>query len=106
MLISWIDVKTAVKLSSLVQGTGQGLLFANCGVGIDASAATVGLFNLIDSRATNTTTLLNASAMSSGSVQGSLVVENVYVDSSVGAVRSSTAEGSQPYASEAFSGSN
>ncbi|KAK3356868.1 family 55 glycoside hydrolase [Lasiosphaeria hispida] len=74
------NVATAVKLTSLLQGTGQGLRFDSCKIGIDASSG-VGLFNLIDSTATNTSTLVLASAASTAS--GSLVLENVMVDSSV-----------------------
>ncbi|KAK0657883.1 pectate lyase superfamily protein-domain-containing protein [Cercophora newfieldiana] len=80
--ISFKDVKTGIKFSSLVQGTGQGLRFENCDVGIDAAAAMVGMFSLIDSSATNTSTLLTAATITNSSFAGSLVLENVQVDSS------------------------
>jgi glucan 1,3-beta-glucosidase len=78
------DVKTAVKVTSLVQGTGQGLRFEDCVAGIDTSGGGSGTFNLIDSTATNTSVVVNAGATSTP--QGSLVLENVIVDASVSSV--------------------
>ena len=59
--------------------------FEGCNVGIDASAGNNGLFNLIDSTATNTPTLVVLAE--SSSAWSSLVLENVIVDDSVEAVR-------------------
>ncbi|KAK3377556.1 glycoside hydrolase family 55 protein [Podospora didyma] len=78
--ISFKNVATAVKITSLVQGTGQGLRFGSCSIGIDATSGGLGAFNLIDSSATNTSTLI--SSASSSNTFGSLVLENVLVDSS------------------------
>ncbi|KAK3898482.1 glucan endo-1,3-beta-glucosidase [Staphylotrichum tortipilum] len=78
------NVKTGIKISSLLQGTAQGLRFEDCSIGIDASSGS-GMLSLIDSSATNTSVVITAAAMSSSSVTGSLVLENVNVDSSVAA---------------------
>ncbi|TVY68952.1 Glucan endo-1,3-beta-glucosidase [Lachnellula suecica] len=77
------NVQTAVSITSLVQGTGQGLRFEGCTVGIDTTSGGNGLFNLIDSTATNTSTVMNTAAFSSSNTQNSLNLENVIVDSSV-----------------------
>ncbi|KAK3321756.1 glycoside hydrolase family 55 protein [Apodospora peruviana] len=77
------NVDTGIRLTSILQVTGQGLRFEGCGTGVDATSGRAGLFNFIDSTATNTSTLLKAAALSSGSVTGSLVLENLIVDSSV-----------------------
>jgi glucan 1,3-beta-glucosidase len=81
-----IDVGTGVKITSMVHGTFQGLLFEGCTIGIDTTSGGNGMLNLIDSSASNTSTLVNAPATST--VQSSMVLENVIVDSSVGAVSS------------------
>jgi len=73
-----------VKINSLVVGTGQGLRFEDCAVGIDTTSGGNGLFNLIDSTAANTSVVVKSGATSTP--QGSLVLENVIVDSSVPAV--------------------
>ncbi|KAK0622666.1 glycoside hydrolase family 55 protein [Immersiella caudata] len=81
-------VKTAVKLARIVQGTGQGLEFRNCNVGVDATGGGSGMFSLIDSTATNTTTLVLADELSTGNrsaSSGFLVLENLIVDATVGA---------------------
>ncbi len=79
------DVKTGIKISSLLQGTAQGLRFEGCSIGIDATSGS-GMLSLIDSSATNTSVVVAAAAMSASSVTGSLVLENVNVDDSVPAV--------------------
>jgi len=81
-LLIRIGVKTGIRLVSLVQGTGQGLVFDNCDVGIDATAPGLGMFSLIDSQATNTSSLLTtfAKTNSSAAHTGSLVLENIQVD--------------------------
>jgi glucan 1,3-beta-glucosidase len=80
-------VGIAVKITNLLQGTGQGLRFESCTVSIDTTSGGSGLFNLIDSTATNTSSVVNAPASASTSTQNSLLLENVVVDSSVPAVR-------------------
>lgn len=67
-----------------MQGTGQDLVFDACDVGVDATAAGLGMFSLIDSLATNTSSLLSASAKTNSSAThtGSLVLENIQVDNS------------------------
>ena len=69
-------------LEKLFEGVGQGLRFESCRVGIDSTNNNTGFFALIDSSATNTQILWNAA--DSPMAQGSLVVENVVVDASVG----------------------
>jgi len=73
-----------VKITSAVHVTCQALRFEGCTVGIDTASGGNGLLNLIDSTAENTTTLVNA--VTTTSSQGSLVLENVIVGSSVPAV--------------------
>ena len=70
-----------------MQCTGQGLRFEGVTTGVDTTGNTVGLFNLIDSTASNTQAVIAADATQS-SMQGSLVLENVIVDSTVPAVSS------------------
>ncbi|KAK4190867.1 glucan endo-1,3-beta-glucosidase [Podospora australis] len=76
------DVKTGIRIVSLLQATAQGLTFDGCSVGIDASTGSSGMLNLIDSTATNTSVLV-ATAASLNNVSGSVVLENVNVDDSV-----------------------
>lgn len=70
-----------MKVTSAVHVTGQALRFEGCSVGVDTTSGGNGLLNLIDSTAENTTTLVNAATTTSS--QGSLVLENVIVGSSV-----------------------
>lgn len=78
------DQGIGLKLDKLFEGTGQGLTFDGCTVGIDTSNNNTGFFALIDSSATNTETLFNSA--DSPSAQGSMVLENVKVDVTVGSV--------------------
>jgi glucan 1,3-beta-glucosidase len=72
-------------LKQVVQATGQGLRFEGVTTGIDTTGSNSnGILSLIDSSATNTSTLINAGTTSTAS--NSLVLENVIVDSSVAAV--------------------
>lgn len=80
-----LDTMIGIYISSLIQGTGQGLRFENVTTGIDMTSGGSGMFNLIDSTAVNTSVLVNTTA--ANSTQGSLVLENVMVDASVPAVR-------------------
>lgn len=80
-----IDVITGLKIVQLLQGTGQGLRFEGCTTGIDLSGNPSGNFNLIDSTASNTTTVVSAGGLAN-SGGTFLVLENVIVDSSVPAV--------------------
>ncbi|KAK4450929.1 pectate lyase superfamily protein-domain-containing protein [Podospora aff. communis PSN243] len=77
-------VQTAVKLARIVQGTGQGLEFRNCKVGVDLTGGGSGMFSLIDSTAINTTTVVLADEISTSinaTASGFLVLENLVVDS-------------------------
>ncbi|KAK5657995.1 hypothetical protein OQA88_2549 [Cercophora sp. LCS_1] len=79
-------VQTAVRLARMIQGTGQGLRFNNCKVGIDATGGGAGMFSLIDSTAANTTTVVLADHVSADDTSsGSLVLQNIIVDSTVAA---------------------
>jgi hypothetical protein len=80
-----LDVGTAVKVTdTLTQATVQGLRFEGCTIGIDASSGGSGHLSVLDSSAVNTPTFLVAATTTS--LQGSLVLENVMIDSSVSAV--------------------
>ncbi|KAJ4367429.1 hypothetical protein N0V83_007011 [Neocucurbitaria cava] len=79
--IRFQDVSTGVLVTSMVHGTFQGLRFEGVSVGVDTTSGGSGLLNLIDSTASNTTTLVNAP--STTNAQNSMVLENVVVDSSV-----------------------
>lgn len=59
--------------------------FEGCRVGIDTSNGNTGFFALVDSSAVDTGVLVNAAILHQN--QGSMVLENVAVDGSVGAVR-------------------
>lgn len=73
---------TGIKVGdTLTSATGQGLRFEGCTLGIDATSGGLGHFSLLDSSASNTSTLLSIS--DSTTTTGSLVLENVIVDSSV-----------------------
>lgn len=73
-----------LKLDKLFEGTGQGLHFESCKVGIETTNNNTGFFALLDSTAKNTNILWNAAA--SPSAQGSMILENVQVDDSVPSV--------------------
>jgi glucan 1,3-beta-glucosidase len=78
-------VATGVKVVSAVHMTAQGLRFEGCTVGIDTTSRGNGHLNLIDSTAADTKTLVNAATTTT--VQGSMVLENVVVNSTVPVVR-------------------
>lgn len=73
-----------LKLDKLFEGTGQGLRFESCKVGIETTNNNTGFFALIDSSATNVDVLWNSAG--SSTAQGSMVLENVQVDGSVKSV--------------------
>ena len=73
-----------LKLDKLFEGTGQGLRFESCRVGVESSNNNTGFFALIDSSASDVDILWNSPA--SSTAQGSMVIENVRVDSSVRSV--------------------
>jgi hypothetical protein len=79
-----IDQDIGLKLDKLFEGTGQGLHFESCKVGIETTNNNTGFFALIDSTAKNVGILWNAAA--SPTAQGSIVLENVQVDNTVGSV--------------------
>jgi hypothetical protein len=68
-----------MKIVQLLMGTGQGFRFEGVTTGLDTTASGVTHFNLIDSSATRTNTVVSAAAGSTNS----LVLENVVVDSTV-----------------------
>ena len=74
-----------LKIDKLFEGTGQGLHFESCRIGVDTSNNNTGFFALIDSSAKDVDVVFNIAA--SPTAQGSIVLENVKVDNSVGSVR-------------------
>lgn len=78
------NIATGLKLTNMNSGTGQGLRFENVQVGVDARGGGSGFFALIDSTATNTSMLVAEDAQQF--TMGSLVLENVAVDSTVPSV--------------------
>lgn len=81
---NFIDQDIGLKLDKLFEGTGQGLHFESCKVGIETTNNNTGFFALIDSTAKNVGILWNAAA--SPTAQGSIVLENIQVDHTVGSV--------------------
>ncbi|KAF2272161.1 glycoside hydrolase family 55 protein [Westerdykella ornata] len=75
-------VETGIKPANVVQMTVQGCRFEDVTTGVDMSGGTLRLLNMIDSTASNTETLVKADEKQSGTV-GSIVLENVLVDSTV-----------------------
>ncbi|PNP39519.1 hypothetical protein TGAMA5MH_08537 [Trichoderma gamsii] len=80
--ITFKNQDIGLKLDKLFEGTGQGLHFESCKVGIETTNNNTGFFALIDSTAKNVGILWNAAA--SPTAQGSIVLENVQVDSKTG----------------------
>ncbi|KOS20845.1 Glucan 1 [Escovopsis weberi] len=76
--ITFKNMDIGLKLDKLFEGTGQGLDFESCKVGIETTNNNTGFFALIDSTAKNTKTVWNAAA--SPFAQGSIVIENLRVD--------------------------
>ena len=68
-----------MKITQLVIGTGQGFRFEGVTTGLDTTANGTAHFSMIDSSATNTTTVVSAAPFS----YNNLVLENVVVDSTV-----------------------
>ncbi|TFB00197.1 Glucan 1,3-beta-glucosidase [Trichoderma ghanense] len=79
--ITFKNQDIGLKLDKLFEGTGQGLHFESCKVGIETTNNNTGFFALIDSTAKNVNILWNAAA--SPTAQGSMVLENVQVDKTV-----------------------
>ena len=77
-----------MRIDKLFEGTGQGLHFESCRIGIDTSNNNTGFFALIDSSAKDVDVVFNIAA--SPTAQGSIVLENVNVARSVGSVRTAT----------------
>jgi glucan 1,3-beta-glucosidase len=65
-----------------VTATGQGLRFEGVTAGVDTTGNTIDHFNLINSSASNTQAVLSAHT-TTRTMQGSLPLENVIVDSTV-----------------------
>lgn len=86
-MLTWTvsDVGIGLRLDKLFEGTCVNCQFEGCKVGVDTSNGNVGFFALVDSAATNTEIMVNASVLHQN--LGSLVLENVQVDNSVGSVR-------------------
>lgn len=83
-----VDMDIGLKLDKLFEGTGQGLRFESCKVGVETTNNNTGFFALIDSTATRVGILWNSAG--SSTAQGSMVLENVNVDKTVKSVRSAT----------------
>lgn len=83
-----VDQDIGLKLDKLFEGTGQNLHFESCKVGVETTNNNTGFFALIDSTAKNVGILWNAAA--SPTAQGSMVLENVQVDKTVGSVSPSS----------------
>ncbi|KAJ3498335.1 hypothetical protein NLG97_g1205 [Lecanicillium saksenae] len=79
--LTFKNMDIGLKLDKLFEGTGQGLRFESCKVGIETTNNNTGFFALIDSSATSTEILWNSAG--SSTAQGSMVIENVKVDASV-----------------------
>ncbi|KAJ2978076.1 hypothetical protein NQ176_g4021 [Zarea fungicola] len=79
--LTFKNMDIGLKLDKLFEGTGQGLRFESCKVGIETTNNNTGFFALIDSSAANTNILWNSAG--SSTAQGSIVIENVKVDGSV-----------------------
>lgn len=79
------SVRTGIRPTNMVQITVQGCVFEGVNVGVDISGDTLGMLNLIDSRASDTKALVKTDQDRSDGV-GSLALENVIVDSTVAAV--------------------
>lgn len=79
--LTFKNMDIGLKLDKLFEGTGQGLRFEQCSVGIETTNNNTGFFALIDSSATKTDILWNSAG--SSTAQGSMIIENVDVDSSV-----------------------
>jgi glucan 1,3-beta-glucosidase len=69
-------------MGGMVTATGQGLRFEGVTTGVDTTGNTIGNFNLIDSSASNTQAVLSADTTTT-TMQGSLLLENVIVDSTI-----------------------
>lgn len=83
-----LDMDIGLKLDKLFEGVGQGLRFDRCKVGIQTTNNNTGFFALFDSTATNTGVLWDSAG--SSTAQGSMVLENVKVDSTVRSVSALT----------------
>ncbi|CAK7200150.1 hypothetical protein SEUCBS139899_002840 [Sporothrix eucalyptigena] len=82
--ISFKNVLTGVEIASAVHVTAQKMNFTGGSVGIDTTSGGCELLNLIDSSASNTSVLVKAPVASTApTVQNSLVLENVIVDTTV-----------------------
>lgn len=79
--LTFKNMDIGLKLDKLFEGTGQGLRFESCKVGIETTNNNTGFFALIDSSATDTKILWNSAG--SSTAQGSMVIENAKVDDSV-----------------------
>jgi len=76
------NIVTGLKMGDIVTATGQGLRFEGVTTGVDTTGNTIGHFNLIDSSASNTQAVLSAETTTT-TMQGSLLLENAIVDSTV-----------------------
>ncbi|GJN81868.1 exo-beta-1,3-glucanase [Purpureocillium lilacinum] len=79
--LTFKNMDIGLKLDKLFEGTGQGLRFESCKVGIETTNNNTGFFALIDSSASDVGILWNSAG--SSTAQGSMVLENVRVDGSV-----------------------
>lgn len=88
-------VTTGIKPSNTVQMSVQGCRFEDVSVGVDMSYGSLGLLNLFDCTAAKTQALVLSDAAQTNAA-GSIVLENVIVDSSVGAVSQSAPFAEKP----------
>lgn len=88
LMLDSADMDIGLKLDKLFEGTGQGLRFESCKVGVETTNNNTGFFALIDSTATMVDILWNSAG--SSTAQGSMVLENVKVDKTVKSVRNTT----------------
>ena len=79
-------------MTSVAQATVQGCIFDGVKIGIDTTGGGNQNLNLIDSSAKNTSALVSADAAPK-TTSGSMVLENVIVDSTVLAVSQPLAAG-------------
>jgi glucan 1,3-beta-glucosidase len=83
--ITFRGTKTAIRPTNTVHLMVQGCEFEDVSVGVDMSGGTLGQLTMIDSIAKHTSTLVNTDANQRASL-GSIVLENIVVDATVGAV--------------------
>lgn len=92
--IHFRGVRTAIRPTNMVHLMIQACRFEDVATGVDMSGGTLGQLTIIDSTATNTPVLVNTDANQRAAL-GSIVLENIVVDSTVPAVSRIYAASSQ-----------